>query len=101
VEESIAGGIERERQPARPGVVTRFNQPPGIAPFYFQNRHVETGLVGHFLKADARLITVVARRRRQDSHGHGFERLNAPTARRRRWASGERDRLSQRHRLRE
>ena len=64
VEESIARGIERERQPAQPvSGVTRFiNPPPGIAPFYFQNRHVETRLVGDFLKADAqRLITVVGR----------------------------------------
>jgi hypothetical protein len=64
VEESIARGIEHERKPARPvSGLTRFiNPPPGIAPFYFQNRHVETRLVGGFVKADAqRLITVVGR----------------------------------------
>ena len=64
VKESIARGIERERLPTQPvSGVTRFINPPsGIAPFYFQNRHVETRLVGDFLKADAqRLITVVGR----------------------------------------
>ena len=64
VEESIARGIERERQLARPvNGVTRFiNPPPGIAPFYFQNRHVETRIVSGLLKEDAqRLISVVGR----------------------------------------
>jgi tetratricopeptide (TPR) repeat protein len=66
VEESIARGIERERQPSQPvsGVMqTRFiNPPPGIAPFYFQDRHVETRLVGDFLKADVqRMITILGR----------------------------------------
>jgi tetratricopeptide (TPR) repeat protein len=66
VEESIARGLERERQPERPlsGVVrTKFiNPPPGMAPSYFQDRFVETKLVGDFLKDESkRLMTVVGR----------------------------------------
>jgi tetratricopeptide (TPR) repeat protein len=66
VEESIARGLERERQPERPvrGITsTRFiNPPPGVAPPYFQDRYVETGLIGDFLKNDAqRMMTVVGR----------------------------------------
>jgi tetratricopeptide (TPR) repeat protein len=66
VDESIARGMERERQPAQPvsGFTrTRFiNPPPGVAPFYFQDRHVETRLVGDFLKTGPeRMITVVGR----------------------------------------
>ena len=59
-------GLERERQPSQPvgGVSrTRFlNPPPAVAPCYFQNRHVETQLIGDFLKDEAkRLMTVVGR----------------------------------------
>ncbi len=66
VEESIARGLERERQPERPvsGITrTKFiNPPPGVAPNYFQDRYVETKLIGDFLTDDAqRLITVVGR----------------------------------------
>lgn len=66
VEQAIALGLERERQPAKPagGLKSgRFiNPPPGAAPGYFQNRHVETGLVGEFLKDEAeRLMMVVGR----------------------------------------
>jgi tetratricopeptide (TPR) repeat protein len=66
VEESIARGLERERQPEKPpgGVVrTKFINPPlGLAPSYFQNRFVETKLVGDFLKDESkRLMTVVGR----------------------------------------
>ncbi len=66
VKESIARGLERERQPERPlsGITrTKFiNPPPGVAPNYFQDRHVETKLIGNFLKDDAqRLMTVVGR----------------------------------------
>ncbi|HYH84435.1 MAG TPA: tetratricopeptide repeat protein [Pyrinomonadaceae bacterium] len=65
-EESIARGLERERQPERPvaGVQrSKFiNPPPGLAPTYFQDRHVETGMLGGFLKdAALRLMTVVGR----------------------------------------
>src|SRR5262245_11767060 len=66
VEESIARGLERERQPEKPsGGVARskfINPPPGVAPSYFQNRYVETQLIGDFLKDESkRLMTVVGR----------------------------------------
>jgi tetratricopeptide (TPR) repeat protein len=65
-DESIARGIERERQPSKQvgGVShTRFlNPPPAVAPSYFQNRYVETRLIGDFLKDESkRLMTVVGR----------------------------------------
>ena len=66
VAESIARGLERERQPESPvsGVVqSKFiNAPPGVAPVYFKDRHVETKLIGEFLQDDSRrLMTVVGR----------------------------------------
>lgn len=66
VEESIARGLERERQPERPvtgAPRSKFiNPPPGLAPSYFQDRQMETGTLGSFLKDEAvRLITVVGR----------------------------------------
>ncbi len=66
VQESIATGMERERQPKKPtsGVSkTKFiNLPPAVAPTYFQNRHLETELIGDFLENEAgRLMTVVGR----------------------------------------
>ena len=66
VEESIARGLERERQPEKPLTGrshTRFiNPPPGIAPAYFQNRSFELELIGKFLQDSAlRLLTVVGR----------------------------------------
>ena len=65
-EQSIATRLERERQPERPvsGVAkTKFiNPPPGIAPNYFQDRHVETKLIGDFLLDESkRMMTVVGR----------------------------------------
>jgi tetratricopeptide (TPR) repeat protein len=65
-EEIIASGLERERQPSQPiaGVTrTKFlNPPPADAPTYFQNRYLETKLIGDFLKdAARRLMTVVGR----------------------------------------
>ena len=59
-------GLERERQPESPvsGVVrSKFiNAPPGVAPTYFKDRHVETKLIGDFLKDESRrLLTVVGR----------------------------------------
>ncbi len=65
-EESIARGLERERQPAQPvaGIPrTKFlNPPPALAPSYFQDRHVETQLIGDFLKDESkRLMTIVGR----------------------------------------
>lgn len=65
-QKSIEHGLERERQPQvpiAPKAQTRFiNRPPLIAPTYFQDRHVETGLVGDFLRReDMRVMTVVGR----------------------------------------
>ncbi len=65
-EERIGSGLERERQPlepVHPETRTKFiNPPPVTAPAWFQDRHVETELVGDFLKDPAlRLITVVGR----------------------------------------
>jgi hypothetical protein len=65
-EKSIQAGFERERQPTEPfsgQVVTRFiNRLPMIPPAWFQDRHVETGLIGTFLKDESlRLMTVVGR----------------------------------------
>jgi len=65
VEESIARGLERERKPEKPvgGVRRKFiNPPPDVAPAYFQDRYVELGLLGNFLKDEAcRMVTVVGR----------------------------------------
>jgi tetratricopeptide (TPR) repeat protein len=65
-EERIAAGLEQQRQPDRPEVAptrARFvNQPPVAAPPYFQDRHVESELIGQFLRAaDERILTVVGR----------------------------------------
>ncbi|MBI3801520.1 MAG: tetratricopeptide repeat protein [Deltaproteobacteria bacterium] len=66
VQESIARGLERERQPEKPisGTTrTKFiNPPPALAPGYFQNRAVETTLINNFLKEESkRLLTIVGR----------------------------------------
>ena len=66
VAESIKRGLELVREPSKPLVVvaqTKFiNPPPLIAPTWFQDRHVETKLVGDFLKDDAlRQMTIVGR----------------------------------------
>ena len=66
VGESIERGLERERKPEEPvggEVKTKFiNRPPIVAPGYFQDRHVETELLGEFLKDEApSLMTVVGR----------------------------------------
>jgi tetratricopeptide (TPR) repeat protein len=65
-EESIARGLERERQPSRPvaGVSrTRFlNPPPDVGPSYFQDRYLETQRIGSILKDESkRMITLVGR----------------------------------------
>ena len=65
-EERITAGLEQQRQPERPEVAparAKFvNQPPVAAPSYFQDRHVESELVGEFLRAaDERILTVVGR----------------------------------------
>lgn len=64
--ESIARGLERERQPERASgamASSKFiNPPPGLAPGYFQDRYYETASVGAFLRDEAlRLLTVVGR----------------------------------------
>ncbi len=66
VEESIARGLERERKPEKlvVGMTSNkfINPPPAMAPSYFQDRFIETAMIGGFLKDDAlRLITVVGR----------------------------------------
>ena len=64
-EERIAAGLEQQRQPDRPEVAparARFvNQPPVAVPGYFQDRHVESELIGQFLADDERILTVVGR----------------------------------------
>jgi len=66
VEESIARGLERERQPEKPAAgIARskfINPPPGIPPAYFQDRTVELALLGTFLKDEScRMVTVMGR----------------------------------------
>jgi tetratricopeptide (TPR) repeat protein len=64
-EERIASGLEREREPEQPPVLHRakfVNPPPVIAPTWFQDRKVETEVIGDFLKDEGlRLLTVVGR----------------------------------------
>ena len=65
-EARIEAAIERERRPERPlapPVRAKFvNPPPMTAPGHFQDRHVETGLIGDFLRADGlRLMSVIGR----------------------------------------
>jgi tetratricopeptide (TPR) repeat protein len=62
----IASGLQRERAPEQLAVSVRrakfVNPPPLVAPSWFQDRHVETGQIGDFLKDDRlRLLTVVGR----------------------------------------
>jgi tetratricopeptide (TPR) repeat protein len=66
VQQSIAVSLEGERQPAKPvsGISHGkfINPPPVIAPTWFQDRHVETRMLGDFLKDESlRLMTVVGR----------------------------------------
>lgn len=66
VQQSIDAGLEGERKPAKPvtGITqSKFiNPPPLIAPTWFQDRHVETGQIGEFLKDQSlRLMTIVGR----------------------------------------
>jgi len=67
VNQNISRGLERERQPAEQAASKRttskfINPPPGLAPSYFQDRLIETQLVGEFLKDDSkRIMTVVGR----------------------------------------
>ena len=62
----IQAAIAREQQPERPAAAApraRFvNPPPIMAPSYFQDRHVETELIGEFLRdGGMRLLSVVGR----------------------------------------
>jgi tetratricopeptide (TPR) repeat protein len=66
VQESIERGLQLvrlvERPPHRLPKERFVNQPPLVAPTWFQDRHVETRLIGEFLRDDAlRLMTVVGR----------------------------------------
>jgi tetratricopeptide (TPR) repeat protein len=66
VKNSVERAIEREREPARPAAAlasSKFiNPPPVVAPSWFQDRHVETRLIGEFLRDEAlRVMTVVGR----------------------------------------
>jgi tetratricopeptide (TPR) repeat protein len=66
VQGTIDAVLEVERRPAKPitGISHGkfINPPPLIAPTWFRDRHVETQLIGEFLKDDAlRLMTVVGR----------------------------------------
>ena len=65
-EERIAAAMEKERQlgwPANTGTHPEFvNAPPMVAPSYFQDRYLESELLGDFLQAaNARIMTVVGR----------------------------------------
>ena len=64
-EQRIESGLQRERQPADKPAVRRakfVNPPPMTAPSWFQDRFVETRLIGEFLRDDGlRLLTVVGR----------------------------------------
>jgi tetratricopeptide (TPR) repeat protein len=63
--ERIQAELEQQRQPAPPPTIrlAKFAyRPPMTAPTWFKDRHVETGLVGDFLRDDAlRLMTIVGR----------------------------------------
>lgn len=64
-EARITSGLARERRSADRPVARQVkfvNPPPMAAPRYFQDRHVETGLVGEFLRNDElRWLTVLGR----------------------------------------
>lgn len=65
-QQSIEVRLENERQPERPITGqkrTKFvNPPPMVAPQHFQDRHVETELIGEFLKDEScRLMIIVGR----------------------------------------
>jgi tetratricopeptide (TPR) repeat protein len=61
VERRISAALEDERRPGRRGG-SIVNEPPGVAPVYFQDRLIESGIVADFLKNPAlRLLTVSGR----------------------------------------
>ena len=59
----IASGLQREQVPAEPQPVraSRFvNPPPAAAPTWFQDRHVETGVLADYVTDPGiRMVTVV------------------------------------------
>lgn len=66
VAESIAQGLERERSPepaSRPAGRSRVvNRPPATVPAYFQDREIETRLIGEALEDEGvRLMMVIGR----------------------------------------
>jgi hypothetical protein len=62
---AVGGGIVREQVPAEPRPVraSKFvNPPPAVAPTWFQDRQVETGVLArHITDPAIRLVTVVGR----------------------------------------
>jgi TIR domain len=66
-DKSIRTQLKRQRkeQPVQPHPQIRFrsiNPPPMVAPPWFQDRHVETKMIGDFLRDDVvRMITIVGR----------------------------------------
>jgi tetratricopeptide (TPR) repeat protein len=65
-QERINAAIDVQRRPERPAAAparAKFvNEPPVVAPGYFQDRHVESELAGDFLRAaDERIMTVIGR----------------------------------------
>jgi len=64
-EQRIESGLQRQRQPELKPAMRRarfVNPPPMTAPSWFQDRYVETRLIGEFLRDDGlRLLTVVGR----------------------------------------
>ena len=96
IQDSVAEGLEQERQPV-PAVVGKarcqvVNLPPGTVPSYFQDRHVETKLLGALIANPAmRLVFVVGRGGvgktsftcrllKAVETGHAFEGTPTPTA---------------------
>lgn len=64
-ERRIQSGLQRQQQPTQPtgGKGRKFiNPPPAEVPSYFQDRQVETGLLGDFLQQPGlRLVTIIGR----------------------------------------
>jgi len=66
VKQSIKAGLQSERKPVKSTRIKKLskfiNQPPLIAPTWFQDRHPETQQIGEFLKDESlRLMIVVGR----------------------------------------
>jgi tetratricopeptide (TPR) repeat protein len=66
IEQTIEQGLRQERREATPVTstvgITLINPPPGVVPSYFQDRSVETRIIGQFLQNDALyLVAIVGR----------------------------------------